>query len=61
LPARSFPSFRQVTSEAAVSRFYGGIHFMDAIEVGLAQGKKVGDFVLYKFLDKHPGKTTTKN
>jgi hypothetical protein len=50
LPARSFPSFRQAAAEAAVSRFYGGIHFKDAIDTGLVQGKKVGGFVLMKFL-----------
>jgi hypothetical protein len=51
LPARSFPSFRQAAAEAAVSRFYGGIHFMDAIDTGLVQGKKVGGFVLMKFFN----------
>jgi hypothetical protein len=49
LPARSFTSFRQAAAEAAVSRFYGGIHFMDAIDTGLVQGKKVGGFILEKF------------
>ncbi|MCU0395687.1 MAG: vanadium-dependent haloperoxidase [Chitinophagaceae bacterium] len=42
LPIRSFASFRQAASEAAVSRFYGGIHYREAIENGSVQGKKIG-------------------
>ncbi len=48
LPARSFTSFLQAAQEAAVSRFYGGIHFKDAIDNGLLQGYKVGDWVVNK-------------
>lgn len=48
LPARSFTSFLQAADEAAISRFYGGIHFKDAIENGLSQGYKVGDWVVQK-------------
>jgi hypothetical protein len=48
LPPRSFTSFQQAAQEAAISRFYGGIHFMDAIENGLVVGGKVGDYVVKK-------------
>lgn len=48
LPARSFESFKEAAKEAAISRFYGGIHFMDAIDNGLSQGDKVGEWVLKK-------------
>lgn len=48
LPVRSFTSFKQASEEAAISRFYGGIHFMDAIDDGLNQGMSVGDWVLQK-------------
>jgi len=48
LAPRSFTSFQQAAQEAAISRFYGGIHFMDAIENGLLVGKKVGDVVVRK-------------
>jgi hypothetical protein len=48
LPARRFSSFRQAAEEAAISRFYGGIHFMDAIEQGMVQGSKVGDQLVRK-------------
>lgn len=42
LAPRTFHSFRQAADEAALSRFYGGIHFMDAIKEGQNQGRKVG-------------------
>ena len=48
LPARNFESFHRAAEEAAISRFYGGIHFMDAITNGLQQGTKVGEWVLQK-------------
>jgi PAP2 superfamily len=48
LQPRSFQSFQQAATEAGMSRFYGGIHFMDAITNGRAQGLKVGDWVLQK-------------
>lgn len=48
LPPRHFSSFKQAAEEAAISRFYGGIHFMDAIEQGMVQGKKVGEQVIKK-------------
>lgn len=48
LPSRTFQSFKQAAEEAAISRFYGGIHFMDAITNGQQQGDKVGKWVLQK-------------
>ncbi|MBO9205198.1 MULTISPECIES: vanadium-dependent haloperoxidase [Niastella] len=48
LPPRSFTSFQQAAQEAAISRFYGGIHFMDAIDNGLMVGGKVGALVVQK-------------
>jgi hypothetical protein len=48
LPARKFNSFQHAAVEAGVSRFYGGIHFMDAVDNGRKQGLKVGDWVLKK-------------
>lgn len=52
LPIRKYNSFLQASAEAAVSRLYGGIHFRDAIEEGIWQGKKVGEYVVKK-LDNH--------
>ncbi|MFC3880693.1 vanadium-dependent haloperoxidase [Algoriphagus namhaensis] len=48
LPERSFSSFLQASEEAAISRLYGGIHFRDAIEEGIKQGEKIGDFIWEK-------------
>ncbi|HEX5025487.1 MAG TPA: vanadium-dependent haloperoxidase [Agriterribacter sp.] len=48
LPPREFTSFNAAAAEAAISRFYGGIHYMDAIDEGLVQGKKVGQWVIDK-------------
>lgn len=46
LPMRSFPSFYAASQEAAVSRLYGGIHYRPAIDNGVTQGKKLGDYVI---------------
>jgi hypothetical protein len=46
LSPRAFTSFRQAAAEAAISRFYGGIHFKPAIDHGLEEGKKIGMFVV---------------
>jgi hypothetical protein len=48
LKARKFPSFMAAAMESGMSRFYGGIHFMDAIDNGLIQGKNVGQWVVKK-------------
>jgi hypothetical protein len=53
LPPRSFLSFRQAALEAAVSRYYGGIHFMDANVNGLQLGEKVGKHVLSRYLKQY--------
>ena len=45
LPVRSFSSFSEAAMEASMSKLYGGIHFRDAIEQGIWQGKQVGQFV----------------
>ncbi len=46
LPPRSFPSFWAAAEEAGISRFYGGIHFRPAIELGLEQGRCVATHAL---------------
>ncbi|WP_274627611.1 vanadium-dependent haloperoxidase [Arvimicrobium flavum] len=45
LKPRSFPSFWAAAEEAGISRLYGGIHFRDAIERGLDQGRCIGAYV----------------
>src|SRR5210317_975524 len=42
LPDRSYPSFTAASDEAAISRLYGGIHYMPAIELGVSQGRSLG-------------------
>ncbi|PSR11244.1 MAG: phosphatidic acid phosphatase, partial [Bacteroidetes bacterium] len=46
LPVRSFNSFLEASSEAAVSRLYGGIHYRPACDNGVAQGEQVGKYVV---------------
>ncbi|MBT8258182.1 MAG: vanadium-dependent haloperoxidase, partial [Bacteroidia bacterium] len=45
LPVRSFTSFKAAAEEAAISRLYGGIHYMAAVENGINQGYNVGELV----------------
>lgn len=46
LPVRSFNSFTEAADEAAISRMYGGIHYRAAVEIGVAQGRSLGEFVI---------------
>jgi len=48
IPPKQFRSFEQAANEAGISRFYGGIHFEDAIQNGLVQGGQIGSYVLQK-------------
>ncbi len=48
LPIRNFKSFREAADEAAISRLYGGIHYMPAIKNGQQEGFAIGAF----FVDK---------
>ncbi|GGH01226.1 vanadium-dependent haloperoxidase [Mucilaginibacter phyllosphaerae] len=45
---RDFKSFREAAAEASMSRFYGGIHYMQSIENGNIQGKQVAAGILKK-------------
>ncbi len=51
LPPRKFNSFTQASKEAAISRLYGGIHFRDAIENGMKEGKQIGQLVITRSTD----------
>ncbi len=55
LPERHFESFNQAAQEAAISRFYGGIHYRAAIEAGLVSGRQIGEWVLDKITLKKRG------
>jgi len=40
------------SNEACVSRLYGGIHFVDAIEKGKILGNAVGDWIVGHLVTK---------
>jgi hypothetical protein len=46
LPSRHFSSFNAAAREAAISRLYGGIHYMPAITNGAVEGRQVGELVV---------------
>ncbi len=46
MPPRNFKSFYEAANECAASRNYGGIHYLPACDVGVEQGKNVGNFVV---------------
>ncbi|QNF33059.1 vanadium-dependent haloperoxidase [Adhaeribacter swui] len=48
LPPRQFKSFHQAAEEAAVSRLYGGIHYIPSITNGQTEGRQVGELVVNK-------------
>jgi hypothetical protein len=52
LPVRSYDSFFQAASEAAISRLYGGIHYKDAIVQGEWQGEQIGKFIVQQLIKK---------
>lgn len=52
LPIREFNGFTQMAEEAAISRFYGGIHYMPAITEGSVQGRQVGELIWKKISTK---------
>jgi hypothetical protein len=43
---RDFNSFNDAAAEASISRFYGGIHFTNSLDTGLAKGKLIGNHLL---------------
>jgi len=45
---RHFDSFLKAADETAMSRFYGGIHYLNSSLTGADQGKKIGDFIWNK-------------
>ncbi|MDB5025072.1 MAG: vanadium-dependent haloperoxidase, partial [Mucilaginibacter sp.] len=45
---RHFASFNQAAEETAMSRFYGGIHYLNSSLKGAEQGKQVGEYIWQK-------------
>ena len=48
LEKRSFKSFREAADQVNLSRFYGGIHYMQGVEEGGRQGREVANLILKK-------------
>ncbi|WP_146948136.1 vanadium-dependent haloperoxidase [Cyclobacterium qasimii] len=48
LGVREFDSFRIASTEAAISRFFGGIHYLPAIDNGVEQGKEIAQMINQK-------------
>ncbi len=48
IPVRHFTSFAHAAEEAAISRFYGGIHYMPAIVNGSDEGRLIGNYIIKK-------------
>ena len=53
IPPRNFNSFYHASSEAGISRFYGGIHYLPAVNYGLEIGKEIGKFVAKEIKTKN--------
>ena len=45
---RHFDSFFKASDETAMSRFYGGIHYLNSSLVGAKQGKEIGNYIWEK-------------
>ena len=45
---RHFTAFLQASDETAISRFYGGIHYLNSSLQGAKQGKQIGNFIWNK-------------
>jgi hypothetical protein len=43
-----FDSFHKAAANAGISRLYGGIHYRDAINIGLKEGNQVAQYILHK-------------
>lgn len=45
---RDFDSFLKAADETAMSRNYGGIHFLPGVKMGAYQGHQIGQFIIQK-------------
>lgn len=52
IPVRHFKSFKQASEEAAISRFYGGIHYMPSIVNGMEEGERIGNYVIERLMTR---------
>jgi hypothetical protein len=49
---RHFNSFREAAAEASISRVYGGIHYKFSVNIGAEEGKKLGQLIVDRLIDK---------
>ncbi|MEO5594169.1 MAG: vanadium-dependent haloperoxidase [Chitinophagaceae bacterium] len=61
IPVRHFNSFSQAAAEAAISRLYGGIHYMPAIKNGMLEGEAIGKFISAKLKTRKDSKASKKH
>jgi PAP2 superfamily len=61
IPVRHFNSFHEAAEEAAISRFYGGIHYMAAIKNGLQEGEAIGKFISAKLKTRNTATGSKKH
>jgi hypothetical protein len=45
---RHFTSFLQASDETSISRYYGGIHYLNSVNRGAEAGKKLGTYIIGK-------------
>ena len=55
LPPRHFTSFTAALNQVAISRVYGGIHYMKAVIDGMEQGRCIGRRVTERIRTRRPG------
>lgn len=53
LKSRKFKSFNAAANEAAMSRYWGGIHFMDGIVNGVDVGNRIGQQIVSELKSNH--------
>jgi hypothetical protein len=61
LTPRSFHSFQEAAREAAISRFYGGIHYMPSILNGMKEGEEIGNYFVKKLRTRVNGQWSIVN
>jgi hypothetical protein len=57
---RSWSQVDDLVEEVAHARIYDGVHYRNSTEVGMAMGKKIGEFVAAKYLVTKPSAEASK-
>ena len=57
---RSWSQVDDLVEEVAHARIYDGVHYRNSTEVGMAMGKKIGEFVADKYLVTKPSAEASK-